>query len=271
MGKDTVVLRCAPLSRFILLLLGAAAFADEPPSIQPTVPSQLRFLVPGTFRAGEVTVEPGSNWLAVVPQRDRGYLIEEATLDVEAVHDPVDDREGETTGLRLTAPSCFRTPLFMVRGTEAVQTGFMDSAVWIPLELVIDEPMPITTNTNRHYALVVDCGSVPAPSLGEVIECPLVVHFELAHQVLASFLISFGPDLQPEFADDAQPLLVWAGDIDRDRGLDLLLDLSNSRSISAPTLFLSSSAAEGELVGEFGGLETHAVPGPHYRRHPYRR
>lgn len=253
------------------MLLAALGVAGRLPSVEPGAASQLRFVVPGTYRIGEVAVETGTTWLAAVPKRDRGYLIEETTLHVEAVRDPDEDREGEATGLSLSAPSCFRTPLFMVRGTEAVQTGFMDTAVWYPLELVIDTPMPITTNTNRHYALVVDCGGTPAAAPFEVIECPLVLYYEASQQILASFLISFGPDLRPEFADDARPLLVWAGDINRDRGLDLLLDLSYGRSVSAPTLFLSSSAAEGELVGEFGGLETHAVPGPHYRRDPYRR
>ena len=252
------------------MLLAALGVAGRLPSVEPGAASQFGFVVPGTYRIGEVTVETGTTWLAVVPQRGRGYLVEETTLRVEAVHDPDAVRGGEKTGLRLSAPSCFRTPLFMVGATEAVQAGFVDTAVWSPRDLLIDTPMPITTNTNRHYALLVDCGGAPPAAAVEVIECPLVLYYETSQQVLASFPIVVGPGQQPEFDDRARPLLVWAGDIDRDRGLDLMLDLGNSWSISTPTLFLSSSAAKDELVGEFGALETHAVPGPHYRRDPYR-
>lgn len=269
MEEVSPISACAQRCRVSLSLLAALAVAGRLPSIEPGAASQLRFVVPGTYRVGEVTAETGTTWLAVVPQRDRGYLIEEATLAVEVVNDPDVDGEGESTGLKLSAPSCFRTPLFMVRDTEALQTGFMDTAVSCPRDLVIDAPMPITTNTNRHYALLVDCAGVAAAPV-DVIECPLVLYYETSQQVLASFPISVGPGQQPEFDDRARPLVVWAGDIDRDRSLDLMLDLGIGRSASAPTLFLSSSAAEGQLVGEFGALETHAVPGPHYRRDPCR-
>ncbi|MBI5473826.1 MAG: hypothetical protein HY961_15930 [Ignavibacteriae bacterium] len=47
---------------------------------------------------------------------------------------------------------------------------------------------------------------------------------------------------------DGSPTLRWAGDLDRDGRLDLLMDLTNHYNVSEPTLFLSSRAAANELV-----------------------
>lgn len=47
---------------------------------------------------------------------------------------------------------------------------------------------------------------------------------------------------------DGSPTLLWAGDLDRDGKLDLLMDLTNHYNAREPTLFLSSRAAPNELV-----------------------
>lgn len=44
------------------------------------------------------------------------------------------------------------------------------------------------------------------------------------------------------------PTLLWAGDLDRDGGLDLLLNPNYHYNVGATTLFLSSQATGGELV-----------------------
>ena len=48
--------------------------------------------------------------------------------------------------------------------------------------------------------------------------------------------------------------LLWAGDLDRDGRLDLLLDLSEHYNMSLPTLFLSSAAADSDLVAPVARL-----------------
>jgi len=53
-------------------------------------------------------------------------------------------------------------------------------------------------------------------------------------------------------ADEGFPHVVWAGDLDRDGKLDLLLDLTWHYNVSAPTLYLSSRATAGEFAGLAG-------------------
>ena len=181
-------------------------------------------------------------------------MIEEAAVVVEAVHDPIADVEGEMTGVRISAPSCFRTPLFLVRGVDAIQTGFFETTHDEPLPLVINQPLPITVFSRRHYALLVTCESAASDSGDTLVECPLVLVHDRTEQLLAVFTALISAEGGSSFADDAAPRLLWAGDIDRDLELDLLLDLTNHYNVKAPTLFLSSEASEGELVAEVASL-----------------
>ena len=50
--------------------------------------------------------------------------------------------------------------------------------------------------------------------------------------------------------NDASPMLLWAGDVDRDQKLDLVLDLKTHYAASRYALFLSSAARSGDLVAE---------------------
>lgn len=57
------------------------------------------------------------------------------------------------------------------------------------------------------------------------------------------------------FADDPHFEIVWAGDLDRDGRLDLLVDLSRKYSVHPYRLWLSSKASPGQLVGEAAVFE----------------
>ncbi len=48
--------------------------------------------------------------------------------------------------------------------------------------------------------------------------------------------------------DDTHVKLLWAGDLDGDGSLDLLIDTAHKYSYSQPTLFLSSMATGNELL-----------------------
>jgi hypothetical protein len=44
-------------------------------------------------------------------------------------------------------------------------------------------------------------------------------------------------------------MVIWAGDIDGDGRLDMILNLTNHYNIWMPTLFLSTAARKGDMVG----------------------
>ena len=51
-------------------------------------------------------------------------------------------------------------------------------------------------------------------------------------------------------------LLKFAGDLDGDGKLDLLIDTTHHYNLSEPTLFLSSQAKDGELVHNVASFRT---------------
>ena len=62
--------------------------------------------------------------------------------------------------------------------------------------------------------------------------------------------------LRYEALEFASPTAIWAGDLDRDGELDLLVDATFHYNVSNWTLWLSSGADSGELVGEVATLTT---------------
>ncbi|NIQ12133.1 MAG: hypothetical protein GWO23_21940 [Gammaproteobacteria bacterium] len=63
-----------------------------------------------------------------------------------------------------------------------------------------------------------------------------------------SYPVSYPGTGKQSIASEAFPQVLWAGDLDRDGKLDILLDLTDHYNVSAPTLLLSSMAAANELV-----------------------
>jgi hypothetical protein len=58
------------------------------------------------------------------------------------------------------------------------------------------------------------------------------------------------------FADEPHFDVVWAGDLDRDGRLDLVVNLSRKYSVHPYRLLLSSKASKTQLVGEAAVFET---------------
>lgn len=106
-------------------------------------------------------------------------------------------------------------------------------------EIPLDRPLKLNLPGNE-LEISLDCRNSAFGADGSG-ECPLVAAEGGRRQVLASFTI-YRPQPNLEFAAEANPRLLWAGDLDRDGRLDVLIDLSNHYSVSRPTLFLSAPA-----------------------------
>jgi len=94
----------------------------------------------------------------------------------------------------------------------------------------------------EHYTLSMTCRSAD--------HCPLVLSAHGQRQQLA--VLSRDGDV-PDFKGLR---LIWAGDLDGDGKLDLLVDITNHYNGSGSALFLSSKAKSGEIVGLAAKLET---------------
>ncbi|MFN7974166.1 MAG: hypothetical protein U0166_17755 [Acidobacteriota bacterium] len=210
---------------------------DEPP-VRATM------LSIGTFDPRTVTVEPGERWMGMFASGD-GYELRPVVLDISS------DR---SWGMDLGD---------LAEGTRVAVSG--DA---VP-ELIFDVPAlhegPITTvfvgqmSLPRRGALTLPLDdarltivSDEAPASGDESEagCNLVLSTRSGRQVLESYAgCAMRVIAEPMAMAGSLPLVLWAGDMDDDGKIDLLLAGSDEDGHDVMRLYLSSHAGDGGLVG----------------------
>ena len=191
-------------------------------------PTRSEILIPGMFHGDEVQARSGEAWLCLMSAPDREEL-RPCTIEVEQVYDAImGDDTGKSVSLRGGGDA-----LVLVRNVPSLRPG------------------PV-----RTYFLG-EAHITPGGHLGVGGEDRLHVGLQRNHKGSYSlFLWDSKAKVSQTLRDDAFPdgglSLLWAGDLDRDGKLDLLLDVTNHYNVSEIALFLSSLAGPGELVGKAG-------------------
>lgn len=209
-------------------------------------------LLASSYHGDEITAGDGEVYLAVVRDGD-GWKLVPAAIRVATVEDPIVDAPGEMTGKEVRIDGA--EPLFLVRGGLA--PGPVETVEWRGRSLFGSPSFEWTLTNGKRFWLSVDC---PGPA--EVSEeARARSEFPAAWRELCALRLSHGSSVQ-KLADlpvnrlhDSGAGLLWAGDLDRDGRLDLLLDLSDHYNVRQPTLFLSSAAAADGIVAPVASLE----------------
>lgn len=223
------------------------------PALATTLPlliaGSIALVTPGAFHGDEVHVRDGERWLGLQVSSGNAALVT-TRLRVRAVHDALLDAPGETTGREIgsddeSAVTVYLRGAALRAGTVAmadVVSGDAASLHAASQSFVFrDASYRIETHCDMEAAQLVS-GQRQYP-------CRLLLHAPEATQMLASRTGYFetGSDV---LQFDGQLQLLFAGDLDRDGRLDLLLDMSDHDNVSRPTLWLSTEAAAGDVVGE---------------------
>jgi hypothetical protein len=227
---------------FFIILFGFLSF----PSLAIVQVNTSRLLLIGTFHGNEVVARSGEKWLAMVPS-DKGFTLMETRVRIKFVKDELQDNENEATGKKVSA-EINKKVLFFVRGIITIKPGEVETIAAISSPLEINNSIPLRLSNGRSYKLSLVCEETTPLTVDNFKECPLILITGSRAQSIMTFSVYYPPDEKPIFASDAHPSLLWAGDIDRDGAIDLLLDLTNHYNISNPTLFLSSAAQNDALV-----------------------
>ncbi|HHO53287.1 MAG TPA: hypothetical protein ENK18_21050 [Deltaproteobacteria bacterium] len=203
----------------------------------------------GIHHGDEIPSGADGEWMALI-QRSGGWQLESAAVQIEAIPDPVLDEPGEPpTGKAVGVPDLGGAPLVLLRGpglaAGPVHVAQIDPRPLFPgdqqqLSLPGGEPLTIQSygqaSPNQHGALV----------LGDY---RLVVRRARAPEV----------ELFPSSHLDKEgqvPRVLFAGDLDRDDQLDLLVDTSDHYNVSQLTLFLSSAAKGGAALAPVASFRT---------------
>jgi hypothetical protein len=203
----------------------------------------IAILQTGSLHGDEVPAAAAGDWLALVPEGD-GAAVHPVSVSLVPEQDMMDE-DGEETGRRVEVNPPL-DPIVLVRGlasfTGPVTTVLMDERVDVGPGL----DARLNTVSSR---LSVRCGEASRVEGQRQQRCTLVVQSEAVRQALFTYSAYF-EGAQRLWASDNGPFVLWAGDLDLDGRLDLLLDTSDHENVKEMRLFLSSAAEPGQLVSE---------------------
>lgn len=206
---------------FVLAAAGVA-HADKPAKAW-------RFLLAGEYHSDEAPAKPGRGWLALTFIEGQWQLVP-TEVRAARVHDAVLDAEGEKTGIRISsahqAIALLRVPGVRAGKVDTPTMRFASNASSISPA----QPLDIVFREHPYRIQVIKSG----------------VYLKKGAQRTRLPELAVSNDWNADDAESAS--LQWAGDLDGDGALDLIVSYSGFNRYGA-CLFLSSSAASGQLVG----------------------
>ena len=208
----------------LVLFLAFAASADD-------------ILFTESFHGEEMPYADGEEFLALT----RDCILVPVKITVTPEQDMM-DKGDEKTGKRVSVLGFEDT--FLIRGTK-LHPGKVTRARPDFVELLPNTWTSTIVLNGREHELSYRCG---------VDECTLVLSSGDVEQSLVTFEITReGREINTL---DVVHVVSFAGDLDHDRRLDLIVNLSRHWNESRPTLWLSSAAKEGQLMGMTAELST---------------
>jgi hypothetical protein len=210
---------------------------------------------PGRFHGNEPVARDGERWLALRVDA-RGSALVETTLHVHAVEDVVLDAPGERSGREVGSSLDEAGIVTYVRGAD-LHAGPLDRAE-VAVGAVVAAPMParVIAWRTQQYRLETRCDAAPFQHIDAQAQyrCRLVLGDGRREQALLETIAY--RDFEAALSTEATAEVLFAGDLDRDGRLDLIVDLTDHYNVSRPTLLLSSQAASGEIVGVAAAFES---------------
>jgi hypothetical protein len=210
----------------VLLALSATVLTCAAAVAAPVTPAIGRtFLMPGTYHEGEAPIHAGTGWLALVHVGKHWKLLP-TKVSTTRVEDAVTDAPGQRTGVDIA--SSRKNTLALLR-----------------LPYLTPGPLEVADNEMGDSGLPIDAGApVDIRFKG--------VDFRIETRNKRVFLVRGAQrtplkELGVEPGIEAGASLQWAGDLDGDGELDLLMGYSGNNS-SGICLYLSSQKAKGFLL-----------------------
>jgi hypothetical protein len=192
----------------------------------------------GILHVDDIQTTDGANWLALVPDGHGWTLLPSritvTPLDATAAPGSEDGERREVRAVEAEdATLLLRGDGFLPGPTLVAEFDAGWGWTQGPLGLEF---------LGERTQLAMECAAEPGAG------CTLWLGQGKARQALLRYeaLMDESGQLQP--GDDIPLALLFAGDLDGDGKIDLIIDASPKYSMSIPTLFLSGAAGRGEIV-----------------------
>lgn len=217
------------ISLFIILMY-TFSLADEKKS------SGFKILMTGNFHGSDVSYVDGDLWYGLF-KTDSGQVLEPVEIIAEAWHDAIVDEPGDTTGISIRVKHALK-PILLVQPQSKIRAGLIRN---IPNGSGQIEPGKLFSLDGYYLTALGNLTDEGFRHPGDL----LILDYRIKlfsgdkRQVLIEYAGS---------SYDGLPSVLWAGDLDGDGQLDLLLDIRNHYNVRHYALFLSSKAEGNELV-----------------------
>lgn len=182
----------------------------------------------------EIAAEPHEDWLGLYATKE-GYSLMSSVIDIDAFYDPAIGDDEDVTGATRVSVRGRAAPLFLVTGLDSLKTGMVKTLFAGRLPLSSGSSLEFTLDEESAYSITAFGGLVSNTGGADH-------RVELVKGNRSQVIRSFG------MANAAARYLLWAGDLDRDGELDLLINSICDYSASRQVLFLSSLAEDGDLL-----------------------
>ena len=201
----------------LLLFLAGAAHADD-------------ILTTGSFHGDEMPYRDRAEFLTFAED-----VLVPVSIQVDTEEDPIVDHAGSRkTGKRVSVPGL--EDAFLIRGKN-LHPGKITFATPDSADLIPQAWKATLVLGSVEYKLSYRCGAK---------ECTLVLTDGTISQDIITMPIQ--RDGREINTMDIEHFVNFAGDLDHDGRLDLIMNLSRHYNETRPTLWLSSAAKEGKLV-----------------------
>ncbi len=197
----------------------------------------IELLRAGQFHGNEVQAKSGEGWYGLFEIEDH-FELKAVSITVEAVPDFLSGNPDDRSGKSVTVDHPGK-PLFLLKGWVAPHEGRINSVFSGYKFIYPGERISLKLGDDNYFSVSAFGEAVHLRGDTRLKNYTLQIEKAADYQVIAKYDAIY---------IDGAPSIIWAGDLDCDGKLDLLMDLRDHYNVTEYTLFLSSRADEGKMV-----------------------